>query len=228
MSADNVSEAVLNIMESSNSLSLVDDELSTYYEPGAAVLFDPSFPWNSSQVMQGPPASTLFSGTKSLTRLLARPGSGGPPCTSAGFGQTSFGNSNRISKYLLSWNTNCYLAGTVNPTDGVTNSSVATYISRVIEDQTSFSNVVFEPSPWANESLWLMPDLMTMIAVMYSTLLPTWDNIDGYIKQLIRQSYLAAWDTYHAWFDMKAPSSMPRWMSLVSSPRPLFHGCSAG
>jgi hypothetical protein len=33
-----------------------------------------------------------------------------------------------------------------------------------------------------------------MIAVMNSSLLPTWDNIDGYAETLIRQSYLAAWD----------------------------------
>lgn len=50
-----------------------------------------------------------------------------------------------------------------------------------------------------------MPDLMTMIAVMNSTLLPTWDNVDCYVELLIRQSYLAAWDTYHAWFDMAEP-----------------------
>ncbi|KAI3565895.1 hypothetical protein IWW34DRAFT_908191 [Fusarium oxysporum f. sp. albedinis] len=42
---------------------------------------------------------------------------------------------------------------------------------------------------------------MTMIAVMNSTLLPTYDNIDGYVQQLLRQLYLAAWDMYHDSFD---------------------------
>lgn len=56
--------------------------------------------------------------------------------------------------------------------------------------------------------LWLMPDLMTMIAVMNSSLLPTWNNVDGYAETLIRQAYLAAWDMYHASFDMDAPGSL--------------------
>jgi hypothetical protein len=203
MSADDVPRAVSNLIEDSSSLSLVDDSPSTYYEPGAAVLFDPDLLWNKYQNTHEPPAATIFSGTKSLGLLLARPGSDVPPCTSAGLGQTSFGNSKSMTQYFLPWNKNCYLVGTVNLTSGVTNSSVATYISsRVVEDQTPLSNVVFESSPWVQESLWLMPDLMTMIAVMNSTLLPTWDNLDGYTELLIRQSYLAAWDTYHSWFDM--------------------------
>jgi hypothetical protein len=107
---------------------------------------------------------------------------------------------------MLAWNKNCILIGNVNITAGVTNSTTATYItSRVIEDQTPISRVVFDPSPWVQEVLWLMPDLMTMVAVVNSTLLPTYDNIDGYVEVLIRQSYLAAWNMFHAWFDTDGP-----------------------
>lgn len=205
-SADDVPGSVSYLVEHSNNLSLVDDNPSSYYRPGVAVLFDPNLLWNNSKPTREPPPATTFSGTKSLGLLLARPASGGPPCTSAGLGPTAFGDSHDITQYMLSFNKNCYLIGTVNLTAGVTNSSIATYISsRVVEDQTPLSGVVFEPNPWVQEALWLLPDLMTMIAVMNATLLPTYDNLDGYVELLIRQAYLAAWDMFHSYFDVGGP-----------------------
>jgi hypothetical protein len=43
---------------------------------------------------------------------------------------------------------------------------------------------------------------MTVVSVMNSSLLPTWDNIDLYTENLIRQTYLAAWDGFHRTFDI--------------------------
>jgi hypothetical protein len=39
--------------------------------------------------------------------------------------------------------------------------------------------------------------MMTLLSQMNSTLLPTWNNLDLYVENLIRQSYLAAWDSFH-------------------------------
>ncbi|RHZ48212.1 hypothetical protein CDV55_101168 [Aspergillus turcosus] len=207
-SADDVPRNVTYLVENSTNLSIVNDNPSSYYRPGGAVLFDPNLLWNNSKTKSPwePPPATTFSGTKSFGLLLARPGLYGPPCTSAGLGPTVFGDSRNITQYMLSFNRNCYLIGTVNLTAGVTNSSIATYISsRVVEDQTPLSSVVFEPNPWVQEALWLLPDLMTMIAVMNATLLPTYDNLDGYVELLIRQAYLAAWDMFHSSFDVGGP-----------------------
>jgi len=119
---------------------------------------------------------------------------------------TIFGSVDSLPYYNYSTgdkvNSNCYFFALVDYTAGVTVSPRSTYhSSRVVEDQTPLEEVVFEPNPWVQESLWLLPDLMTMIAVMNSSLLPTYDNIDGYVEALLRQAYLAAWDMYHDSFD---------------------------
>ncbi|KAH7019756.1 hypothetical protein EDB80DRAFT_820362 [Ilyonectria destructans] len=73
--------------------------------------------------------------------------------------------------------------------------------TRVVEDQTPLEEVVFAENPRVQEAVRLLPDLTTMIAAMNSTLLPTFDNIDGYVELLMRQAYLAAWYMYHDSFD---------------------------
>jgi hypothetical protein len=40
-----------------------------------------------------------------------------------------------------------------------------------------------------------------MISLANSSQLPTWHNVDLYAENLIRQSYLAAWDSFHQSFD---------------------------
>ncbi|PNP74455.1 hypothetical protein FNYG_12200 [Fusarium nygamai] len=122
------------------------------------------------------------------------------PCTH--LDPTIFGSVDSLGWYIQQWAGNCYWYGLVNFTAGVTTSKQSRYLSgRVVEDQTPLDQVVFDANPWVQVSLWLLPDLMAMIAVMNSTLLPTYDNIDGYVQQLLRQSYLAPWDMYHDSFD---------------------------
>lgn len=204
MSDADIPRTVSNLVEDANPLSLVDDDPELYYSPGQAVLFDPDHLFNTEQSGLRLPPAIKFSGSLDMGLLISRPGADGPACTA--YGPTAFGPSDKIQPYQLKWNKNCYLIGTVRLTAGVTRSAESTFISsRVIEDQTPLSEVVFEPNSWVQNALWLLPDLMTMIAVMNSSQLPTWDNIDGYSALLIRQAYLAAWDMFHANFDMDGP-----------------------
>lgn len=43
----------------------------------------------------------------------------------------------------------------------------------------------------------MLPVLMTIFSQTNSTLLSTWDNLDLYAENLVRQSYLAAWGSLH-------------------------------
>lgn len=108
-------------------------------------------------------------------------------------------------------------------------SPLSTYVSsRVIEDQTPLDKVVFEPDQWVQEAFWLLPDLLTQVALMNSSHIPTWNNLDLYVENLICQAYLAAWDSFHQTFDdiTIAPSTLstatpmiPRIQATVSYAR---------
>ncbi|KAH7110916.1 hypothetical protein EDB81DRAFT_830811 [Dactylonectria macrodidyma] len=186
----------------SPNLTLVDDDPALYYDPGVTVVYNNSLPWNSSQVSTSKPIPTLHEGPMTFWVMVKRVGrtDAESPCTH--LDPTIFGSVDSLGWYVQQWSGNCYWYGLVNFTAGVTTSKQSRYLSgRVVEDQTPLDQVVFDANPWVLESLWLLPDLMTMIAVMNSTLLPTYDNIDGYVQQLLRQSYLAAWDMCHDSFD---------------------------
>ena len=65
---------------------------------------------------------------------------------------------------------------------------------------------------------------MTLNAVENSSSLPTWNNINDYAEMLLRYSYLAAWDSLHAAFDISctvltATSVVPGLQASVSFPR---------
>ncbi|OAP58632.1 hypothetical protein AYL99_07722 [Fonsecaea erecta] len=188
----------------SSDLSIVDDPPSSYYRPGTTVVFDDYVLRNKSQDWYSKPAPTIFSKMQTVGMMVKRVANQDPPCSA--LDPTIFGSVDHLGRYLLNWgdstNGNCYFIGRVNFTAGVTVSPQAKYVSnRVVEDQTPLDEVVFVENPWAQEAVWLLPDLMTMVAVMNSTLLPTFDNINGYVELLMRQAYLAAWDMYHDSFD---------------------------
>ena len=198
-----VPPAVSTLVDQSGPISLVAESPQSYYIPGVAVLFTPNFYHTDNQNTDTPPAPKLFSGTKNLGLMVVRPGDNIYP-----FGNVAnpTGNVSLTDSYIINFWGNGFIIGKVSFTAGVTTSAVSTCISsRVVEDQTPLDDVVFEPNAWVNEALWLLPDLMTMIAVMNSSQLPTWHNIDGYAENLIRQAYLASWDMFHASFDMQAP-----------------------
>ncbi|KUL86749.1 hypothetical protein ZTR_04830 [Talaromyces verruculosus] len=92
----------------------------------------------------------------------------------------------------------CYLFANVTIEEGVTTSQLSKYISpRVIEDQTPLEDATIDLNTWSQEAVWLLPDMMTYLSQMNSTMLPTWNNLHLYVESLIRQSYLAAWDSFH-------------------------------
>jgi len=226
-SANNVSVSQSNLIEVSDSLSLVGDSPSTYYNPGESVVFDPSLLWDSTQNTKVPPVATMFSGTKTVGLLVERQDATTPPCID--LDPTIFGSVDKLGYYFISYgnayNKNCYLVGDIHFTAGVTTSAKSKYIaSRVVEDQTPIDEVIFSPNAWVQESIWLLPDLMTMISVMNSSQLPTYNNIDGYVELLLRQSYTAAWSMYHNSYDedgilLKATPQEPRLKADVSFPR---------
>jgi hypothetical protein len=203
----------------SSPLSIVEDSPYEYFDfGGTGYVFDPNKLWDSDQRGDIPPNATIFSGNLSVALQVTRQ----PGRACENLAPTIFGIPSNFSQWIHNFSDNCYLVGNISFTAGVTTSRLSTYLSsRVVEDQTPLNHVVFEPSPWVQESLWLLPDLMTMAATMNSSQLPTWDNIDGYIETLTRQCYLAAWGMYKASFDgeslvYNAIAQEPRIQATVS------------
>ncbi|KIW13835.1 hypothetical protein PV08_06615 [Exophiala spinifera] len=198
-SASEVSTSVANDVFSyaSSQLSLVNTSLDLFsVNHGQAMLFDPNLLWNSSTT--GLPHSTLVSGPQTLTVIISGFGPKSD-CTNIPIG--IFGNAN-IPQYLYKWFYNCHAFANVSITAGVTKSAVSAYVSsNVIEDQTPIDQVTFEANLWVQEALWLLPDLMTQLTLANASHIPTWDNLDAYVENVIRQAYLAAWDSLHQTFD---------------------------
>jgi hypothetical protein len=113
-----------------------------------------------------------------------------------------FGDISNIPQYFFLFYYSCYAFANVTITAGVTRSPVSTYLGpNVIEDQTPIDQVIFEPNIWAQEAFWLLPDLMSQLTLSNATQMPTWDNLDAYVENVIRQAYLGAWDSLHQTFD---------------------------
>ncbi|KAE8446960.1 hypothetical protein EG329_011442 [Mollisiaceae sp. DMI_Dod_QoI] len=88
----------------------------------------------------------------------------------------------------------------VNFTAGVTIPKTSTFVAhRVIEGGSSDSPdpeaTDIQSGPWVKEALYMLPDVMTTVAIMNTTGLGTWNNLFNYTENLIRYSYLGAWDT---------------------------------
>ncbi|EFX01588.1 stress response protein [Grosmannia clavigera kw1407] len=182
-------------LSSSESLSLVNDTLFWYRSPGHATLYNTSNLWVSAY---GLPDATLVSGALSLGLVIGHNYSG---CEN--LAPNSFGDIGRLPQYKYHWAIGiCLVFANVTLSAGVTTSAESRYISsRVVEDQTPIEDVVLRESVWTQNALWLLPDLMTLVSTMNSTSLSTWDNLDLYAENLIRQSYLAAWDSFQHTYD---------------------------
>ncbi|KAF3183497.1 hypothetical protein TWF751_004265 [Orbilia oligospora] len=225
VSAEEVSSADVELITGGESkkLSQISEDLSLYYTEGAMVVFDANKTYRVTDDTSVLPSSTLFSGTKSVGLLLTRQDITRPLCR--GLQPTIFGPGNRYDKYYNppdhnDFHQNCYLVGKIEFTAGVTTSRLSKYIApRIIEDSTPIDEVIFEPDPWVQEAIWLLPDLMTMLSNLNSSLLPTWDNIDGYTEALLRQAYLGAWDAFHGAFQPVGPSvvAIPQEQRIVAS-----------
>lgn len=160
-----------------------------------------------------PPPANKFSGTMTVALMLARRHYGDdytdPPCSK--LPNTKFGDISALPYVLetarsTAADENCFLLGKIDFSAGVTKSRRATYIgSRVVEDVTPIQDVVYEANPWVQEAIWLLPDLLTMLAVSNVSQLPTFNNIDNYVSGIVRQGYLGAWDMLSHSFDKEGP-----------------------
>jgi hypothetical protein len=198
-SASDISSSVANDVFSfaSSQLSVVNVSLDLHSNPGQAFLFNPDLLWNST--VTSLPASTIVSGPQTLAVSIAYEGSTNN-CTN--MPANIFGDVNNFSQDLYLWFYACYAFANVTITAGVTRSPMSKFLSpNVIEDQTPLDQVIFEPNLWAQAALWLLPDLMSQLALANASRMPTWDNLDGYAENIIRQAYLAAWDSLHQTFD---------------------------
>lgn len=223
-----------------------------YIQSGVAALFSRSEPsWNTpstvkihhNNITAAFPTATKWSGNMTVFLLLARQRNTNCSPVRA----DAFGNSSYITNHLSnvfpadsnSADETCYTYGTVHFTAGVMKAPKSSFVSdqvveynpgaaapegapRPTEDEIA---AAIEPSIWTREALWLMPDVMADIAVMNTSLLPTWENLDNYTATLIRYAYLANWDALHASFDqddtamLTAQPAEPRLRASVSLTR---------
>jgi len=94
-------------------------------------------------------------------------------------------------------------------------------------DLTGPQSQLVQPSTWAREAMFLMPDTITKISSMNTSSMSMWNSLDGYTTTLIRQAYLANWDMLHATFEkndtaiLTAAPQLQRQVALVSVKRVL-------
>jgi len=228
------------IKDYSAQFSITGEEPFSYYQSGVGILFDPTdFKWDSQKYMSGNmtayfPPNSLFSGTMTAVMFIERhPETGCNPIRSNTTGGPSvFGpDSDRLTKNVFGFfdiDQFCFAHAVVNITAGVITAPSANYISaRVVDASSDAASQPMQPSPWVSEAMFLMPDTMTKIALMNTSSMPTWNNLDGYTTALIRQAYLANWDMLHATFEqndtaiMTATPQLARQVASVSSGRVL-------
>ncbi|KAF8241760.1 hypothetical protein K440DRAFT_641243 [Wilcoxina mikolae CBS 423.85] len=227
-------------------VSLTKEPPFNYYHAGNAALFDEHFRnnypvSNYSNSTAQIPSPAVFRGTKKIALLVVRQSTNN--CTS--LNETIFGNQTSMTKlidlysYHNDYDENCFLIGTVNFTAGAIRSSKATYITpRVIEMEKDSSSSI-DSDNWVIESLYALPNVMPKVSLLNVSQLATWDNIDGYIENLIRISYQTTWGEYSGFntvpLNFKGPSiqkpvtgcdisTQSLWIVLCSIPRPRL-GC---
>jgi hypothetical protein len=192
-------------------LTLIDDDPFYYYRGGVTLVYDNNNLRKYPDSTDKPPPPNKFSGAMTVALMLARRNyEEDPPCSK--LLNTVFGDISPLPYLTLgalptAGDENCFLIGKIDFTAGVIKSSRATYIGpRIVESQTPIQDVEFQDNPWVQEALWLLPDLLTMLAVSNVSLPPTFENIDDYVNGIVRQGYLAAWDMLHHSFDEEGPS----------------------
>ncbi|KAH8595362.1 hypothetical protein B0O99DRAFT_511950 [Bisporella sp. PMI_857] len=199
-------------------LTLVEDDPMYYFRGGITLVYDMGNLQNGPETTVKPPPAIKFSGTMTVAVMVFRRHYSeeytDPECPK--IPNTVFGDMNTLP-YLVQGtmgteaDENCFLLGKIDFSAGVTKSSRATYIgssSRVVEDMTPIQDVVYEANPWVQEAIWMLPDLLTMLSLSNVSQLSTFNNLDNYVKSLVRQGYLGAWDMLsHSFDDEKRPSN---------------------
>ncbi|KAL3439884.1 hypothetical protein BJX65DRAFT_315326 [Aspergillus insuetus] len=169
------------------------------------------------------PQATKFSGQMTVIVMVSRQDQNG--CDP--IGENSFGNASYIASAVRNvfslgngFDENCMTHGIVSFTAGAIRAPRSTYVtSNVVEydplahlkssrggiedEDVSTEDLaeLIKPSIWTRDALFLMPDMMVQMAVMNSTLIPTWDNLENYTATLIRAAYMNSWDALHSSFD---------------------------
>jgi hypothetical protein len=216
-----VPSLVKNVADVSNQLSITDTTPFSFVNyPGNAVIFDQSnttlqLPYNNSLYnynfidLSDPiyPTAFRFSGEMTVIVLLGKHYIDAPFFTD-GFGYALPAN-NFSTLSSLEQLDFTYL--TINFTAGVILSQNSTYISSsVIESNPSIQDRDIIEAPWVHEALYLLPDVMSTVAIMNATSLSTWFNLENYTENLIRYSYQGAWDMLQRSFDPNSTSLVAR------------------
>ncbi|KAF8245488.1 hypothetical protein K440DRAFT_634182 [Wilcoxina mikolae CBS 423.85] len=88
----------------------------------------------------------------------------------------------------------CFIAGTVDITAGVMNNVEGKAINTKAVDIQRDDGKIGD-NRWVNETLFLLPDVMNMVALTNMTAsIRRWQNIPNYTKSVIQYSYSATWD----------------------------------
>ncbi|XTI86394.1 hypothetical protein V2W45_1341297 [Cenococcum geophilum] len=200
-------DSVSDKEKSGTLLSRVDEAPLRYGVNGNAVLFDPDDrpgfydelpPKDDLKFVMERPADYKKSGIMYAVILAGIPGADGSPWVGCDeFKVSIFGKTpNNIFRTTDGGNYQwCHTYAIVNLTAGVAQSPTSTHVSdRVVEADLPGAELDLKGGPWVKEAMYLMPDVMSNVAMMNSTTLYTWDDIEGYLDKLIRYSYQGAWD----------------------------------
>ncbi|RYP39082.1 hypothetical protein DL767_002345 [Monosporascus sp. MG133] len=195
------------------SLSAPDDTgpFSFVNYPGNAVIFDQSnttlrLPYadqlaNKDYSPLDPPpmfpTPFMFSGKMTVIVLMGKDYIQSQ--TTDGFGYPRPNNS--FTSDSSAWQ-NHFTYLEVHFTVGVMTSPSSTYISsQVVEGDQEPQAADIAAGRWVLEALYLLPDVVSTVAIMNTTSLDTWHNIFNYTENLIRFSYQGAWDMLQRNFD---------------------------
>ena len=224
-----------------SSLTLSRKEPFSSYHLGNAILFDEHFLDNLPSVeitdtpQQAPiPLPTSFNGTKKVAVLVGRQWM----TNCSPLAETIFGNKTSMAriqdlysgKHTETPSENCFLIGTVYFTAGVIRKEATYIMPRVVEAEADSPATILKDN-WVIESLYLLPDVMTKVSMVNVSQIPTWDNLDGYLEDLIRISYQATWGVLSSRFNTEPLSStvegfVPRLQAVVSRPRVIAWYCA--
>jgi hypothetical protein len=207
-------DSVYDLEASGTILSRAEDAPLKYGVSGNAVLFDPDdrpnlheqFPnRDDSSFEMERPANYLHTGTMYAVILLGIPGINGPLVGCEDFNASIFGTTynnkwKSVDHGNYDW---CHTYAIVNLTAGIADSPKSTYVSnRVVEAEIPSKDMEVRGDPWVKEAMYLMPDVMSNIAMMNTTTLHTWNDIEGYLDKLIRYSYQGAWDMLYRTYEV--------------------------
>ena len=187
--------------------------LTEYPASGAAMLFNGTsvhesivdlvpHDYSPYQVVHYPNASTLSGRLGLLVQLYTFrkdiPANMTPPCTQQGLhNKTIFGSLQNVpDEAIFKSIFGCYAFAIVKLTAGMVNFKKASFVHPDALEGISdlpLTPAHFKPDTWVRSSMLLSEDVMMELSTANTTMIPTWDNIDGYVETLIRQSYLGSW-----------------------------------